>query len=114
MKQFFSHGKSRTDFRTLAEWLKDLEPFTNASETFRGESDPHITVYGWLDQYPEDLAFIKESHYNGMVDYVVWSYHTPIVWHHKALGWIDPGHGYSQTTKAKHYRPAIVALSVLD
>jgi len=112
MKQYFSHGKSRTGFRTLSEWLADHEPFKNAGGTFRGGEWTSET--GRLYLHPEDKVEYTDRGYAGMIDYVIYSYSTPIAWHDKEKGWIDPGHGYSPTTRGKHYGPTRTALSVLE
>ena len=111
MKQYFTHGASRTDFRTLAEWLKAHEPFKTANGNFHGgiwEDYP-----GRLDEDPIYRGEYMRRGAAGQIDYVVYSYQTPIAWHDVDWGWIDPGHGYSQTTKAKHYGPTTTALYVL-
>jgi len=113
MNRYRKCGAKPTDFYTLAKWLENLEPFTNGSKTFRGEANPYISGYGWLNNSPDDLARLREAYVNGHVDYVVYSYNTPIVWHDKQDGWIDPGHSYSHTT-AQHYGPTITAIGVLD
>lgn len=112
MKKYFSHGKNSTNFYTLSEWLEAFEPFEVSTGNFRGgEWSP---TRGRLHNYPEDYKEYTDRGYAGMIDFVVYSYSTPIVWHDKEKGWIDPGHGYTQTTKAKHYGPTRTALSVLE
>jgi len=67
-------------------------------EAFKGNSmkgDTPSTLTGqlprtWRDLYLDDLA-------RGM-DYVVWSYSTPIAWHSPRFGWVVPNVKYSVTT----------------
>lgn len=103
-----THANRWTDLR---DWLEAFEPFSNRNKTFYGHQ--WEDTVGRLYQHPETLAEYRERGRAGRIDYVVWSYETPIVWHDTERGWIDPGHGYSQATKAKHYgrvAPAITAL----
>lgn len=114
MKQYFWCGRNSTPWWTLKEWLRDLEPFKNAPDTFRGVRDSRPVSIGWLNRYPEDAKRLQDGLDAGMVDYIIYSYKTPIAWHHRTDGWIDPGHGYSQATKSKHYGPVKVAIAELQ
>ena len=72
------------------------EPFKNHSGSFRGESAKYVdTAWSRLPREWQDMAREAED-----VDYVVFSYNTPIAWHH-ANGWTIPDTKYSITT-SKH------------
>lgn len=114
MKQFFSHGANHTRSDVLADWLEKREPFKNSTGSFRGECAGKVDTFGWLNQYPADVERLNHAAGDGLLDYVVYSYETPIVWHVKGIGWIDPGHSYSKTTAANHYGPARVAIGYLE
>jgi len=50
---------------------------------------------------------------NGVIDYVIYSYQTPIAWHDKESGWIVPDESYSVTT-SRHQGTVRAALTYLD
>jgi hypothetical protein len=104
-------GQNAPGWWNLRDWLAAFEPFSNAGKTFYGRGWEDRT--GMLYMHPEDLATYRNRGHAGLIDYVVWSYQTPIVWHDKEQGWIDPGHGYTMATKCKHYNNAAAAVSVL-
>lgn len=108
---WYAHGTNAVNWWGLRDWLSDLEPFSNRSGTFHGGE--WVSDAGRLYQDPTRLAEYKERGYAGQIDYVVYSYSTPIAWHDKELGWIDPGHSYSKTTAGKHYGPTATAISQL-
>jgi hypothetical protein len=45
-----------------------------------------------------------------IIDFVVYSYHTPIAWHREGLGWYIVGQKFSQTT-SKHQNAVKRAVS---
>jgi len=47
-----------------------------------------------------------------VIDFVVYSYHTPIAWHREGLGWYIVGQKFSQTT-SKHQNLVRRAASLL-
>lgn len=109
-KHVWKHcGEHANGWWDLREWLGTFEPFSNAGKTFHG--GPYENVTGRLYLHPETLAEYRER--KQFIDYVVWSYQTPIVWHDTERGWVDPGHGYTQATKAKHYGRVAPAVAVL-
>lgn len=112
-KAFKTHGQNRTDSRTLAEWLR-------AKEEFTGNSASGKTV-GKYDTYSDRLRYavsedVVRSFENGVrdgdVDYVVYSYATPMAWHSQTDGWVMPDAKYSVTT-SKFQGTLAAALSVL-
>lgn len=115
MHTHYAYGQRSTNWWTLKEWLRKLEPFQNNPRTFTGIriEEPCSPTVGKLYMYPEDAKRLDDACNAGFVDYIIYSYATPIAWHHTEDGWIDPGHGYTQTTKAKHYGPTAVAIAEL-
>lgn len=112
MKQYRSHGDHHTDFRTLAKWLSNNEPFSNSTGQFRGiyylgNATNNELVQAWL---PTDEWTAFKLRANG-IDYVVLSYNTVI-----AYRWLDNWHmldcKYSVTT-TKHQNKLATAISVL-
>lgn len=109
---WYAHGKNAVHWWGLKCWLANLEPFSNRSGSFRGGPAEGSSV-GWLESDAPTALLFKERYWLGMIDYVVYSYSTPIAWHDKETGWVDPGHSYSKTTAGKHYGPTTTAISQL-
>lgn len=80
------------------EALEKLEPFKTHGSLY-GEAGPCIfTTPGRLDQrYWQSLR-------SPLVDYVVYSYATPIAWHHEYQGWTMPNESYSVSTSKQQGR----------
>jgi hypothetical protein len=100
--------------------LKDIlakgEEFRNTTKRFRGEhwTSGHLPSTGQMDS-SDRVAMERDLLHYG-IDYVVWSYATPIGWRRGDGVWVSPGAGYSMTTKTKHLsrlRPAIAELNKL-
>ena len=86
----------RVTNNAAAPLIGKREPFTNHSGSFRGERAPYVdTAWSRLPSEWADIARETDG-----VDYVVFSYNTPIAWHH-ANGWTIPEAKYSVTT-SKH------------
>lgn len=109
---WYARGTNAVHWWGLKVWLSNLEPFSNRSGTFRGGA-PEGTYVGWLQSDEPAAILFAERVKLKLVDYVVYSYQTPIAWHDKELGWINPGHSYSRTTAGKHYGPTATAISQL-
>lgn len=80
----------------IDERLRDRLDFHIGTRSFRGEAgDPGPGLAGWL---PEDWREQwRRTRYQ--IDYVVWSYQTPIAWHLGADDtWVVPNVKYSPTT----------------
>lgn len=74
-------------------------PFESHTGNFRGVECPDVLTH-WDMGYMGD-AFRNDLWMNfiaGNVTYLVYSYGTPIGWHHKDEGWIIPNESYSVTT----------------
>lgn len=96
--------KARGLWTTFQEPLRELQPFRTygalqgdryaAGEAPRVESTGELGN-GWRHVYDRDWPFI---------DYVVWSYRTPLAWHARThvMGsfWVMPSEYYSRTTSA--------------
>jgi hypothetical protein len=82
--------------RLAGEAMRNREPFRNSNGSLRGE--PMQRQAGSLihsGRMPETHA--RDLAASVAVDYVVWSYATPIAWHSRD-GWHVPATSYSVTT----------------
>jgi hypothetical protein len=78
------------------EWIpifRDRTPFKTGG-SFHGERQDGPVSLAWGHQLPERYVTLIRKE---QPDYVVYSYATPIAWHH-AAGWTIPNVKYSQTT----------------
>ena len=76
-----------------------LRPFL--SSNMRGESVAvGVRSFGTGRAYPDTVRVMEDSWRNGGMDYVVYSYQTPIAWH-DSEGWHIPADKFSPTT-SKH------------
>lgn len=84
------------------EPLRELEPFTTHG-SLHGEPYPLGTGYVSTGELPDDWArlFVARSH---IIDYVAFSYHTPIAWHDRETGWVCPEERYSVSTSKQQGR----------
>lgn len=86
------------DMRTGAERAKELKPFTAGGNAygmpnFRG--GPAEGRTGALSKHPAWLSrYYADAN---AIDYVIYSYHTPIAWH-TPDGWVIPPVKYSIST----------------
>jgi|SRR6187549_3298327 len=96
--------KARGTWTQFVEPLRNLEAFkTNGS--LYGATGP--CMYNFPGDLPKcHVVLVKEA------DYVVYSYATPIAWHHPIHGWIQPDEHYSQTT-AQHQTKIATAIGSL-
>lgn len=80
--------------REVSESIRDLVPF-NTYGALRGEAIVHPYVHsGRLNDAERDaLTRDLES-----INYVVWSYATPIAWHSVIHGWHKVEQKFSMTT----------------
>lgn len=103
-----------TLFRKTDSWIKlaDLldhrTPFKNSNGTFRGATE---AADGWYatgrlpQEYRESFLAVLP-----LIDYVIYSYGTPIAWHTPtAAGWQVPDARYSVTT-TQHQNRVRVAI----
>ena len=95
---------STRDHVAIAEALDNLRPFTT-SGALHGE--PHALVWSQsCGRLPaaEARRFMDRAE---TIDYVVYSYVTPIAWHDAETGWTVPNVKYSPTTS--HHQSTIRA-----
>lgn len=90
--------------------MDNAVPFRNSNRTFRGEPmSPRSGALVFSGRMPhEDAERLADA--TG-VDYVVWSYSTPIAWHDEQ-GWHVPDARYSPTT-SQHQGTVRVAIAKL-
>lgn len=95
--------------------LDKRTPFHNSTGKFRGElHDPDMpTLPGGGQMSIADRNRMRMIHDVHGIDYIVYSYSTPIAYRDRRGIWCVPDAGYSQTTKAKHLsrvRPAVASI----
>lgn len=106
--------RSRTDgWERFADVIEQRRPFTTSTGHLRGTVRPESTDSGYLRSKHAAAANLWQADQD-KIDYVVYSYQTPIAWHVKAAGvdeWIYPDVRYSRTTSAHQnkIRAVIVA-----
>lgn len=93
-----SGRNARESSRNAGEAMRNRQPMHNSNRTFRGEAiapqPGRMVSSGRLYLHPEWAARLAGEE---QVDYVVWSYATPIAWH-TPEGWVVPPVKYSPTT----------------
>lgn len=97
--------RNKTDgWRKLADIIARRDSFHNSTKSFRGTA--WIPSYGWRDtlsRLPQEWVdrFRADLIGDGIhptMDYIVYSYQTPIAWHTPGTGWTVPDVTYSPTT----------------
>ena len=82
--------------------IANREPFTNSSGSFRGVyADEANSTTGKMPDGPERDDYLAQKSW-GFLDYIVFSYSTPVAWYSNRDGWHVTEHGYTMTTKCKH------------
>lgn len=95
-----------TSIHDIAECLRTLRPFHNYNRQFRGVvAQQGSGILSTADKY-----IWTTSHEIG-IDYVVYSYRTPILWHTR-YGWCEIETKFSVTT-SKHQSKARAALGII-
>ncbi len=92
-----AHGRQPTSRETLAGWLDNREPFSNGNGTFHGRRATGNVLTGRMPGGPGSER-VRWFCSDVDIDYVVFSYATPIAWHAVKHGWIVSEDKYSQTT----------------
>lgn len=90
--------RTTTRSRVAAEAIRDRLPFTT-SGNFHGEAHPNGVSYlysGYLRGL--DAEALRRDLAARTIDYVVWSYSTPIAWHRTDGGWHIVSQSFSVTT----------------
>ena len=84
-------------FDAIAKHLADCQPFRTHG-ALRAETPDAAWMFArGYGRLPSDWARTLTAR-RDVVDYVVYSYATPIAWHDKEAGWIIPDEHYSVTT----------------
>jgi hypothetical protein len=89
--------------RAVEALTAEGEEWQNNGRTLWGHSEGH-EQFGLPNdcQLPASYAYVLQEHIHlQQIDYIVWSYVTPIAWHHRTEGWTIPSTHYSVTT-SKH------------
>jgi hypothetical protein len=93
------YGKGRTSWQDFRDVITAFESFTISSGAFHG--NPVLLgegVYIHMGQMPND----ERDNFRAIgaeIDYVIYSYVTPIAWHVSGAGWFRTAAGHSNTTK---------------
>lgn len=99
---------------TLRDLLKRNEAFHNTTSKLRGvhhNPDAPLPDKGRMDN--ADRHKMNMVHDMFGVDYIIYSFQTPIAYRNTHGTWVVPDAGYSMVTKSKHLsrvRPAIAEL----
>ncbi len=90
---------TRTSTRNAADLIAARQPFTT-SGALRGGAPGNSTLSTWdCGRLPGDhVSQLMGGLMTGHVDYIVYSYGTPIAWHRADAGWTVPDVRYSATT----------------
>lgn len=96
----------------LRDAIADGSEFTNSNGSFRGERVENVTL-PWGHRLPTDAEKVFRS-CGAEIDYVIYSYGTPIAWHTREFtnntpAWWLPSARYSVTT-SNHQGKAHVAI----
>lgn len=87
--------------RDAADLVPNFEVFRNSTGSFWSAAGDDID--NRTGQMPPELATEYLGLQNwGFLDYVVYSYNTPIAWYCNRSGWHKPKVYYSNTTSTKH------------
>ena len=98
------------DHDRLVDCLRNREPFYMASMTGGPITPDMLPSVGQLDR--ETAASILRASRVGLVDYIVWSYETPIAYRLTGSCWQVPDRRYSRTT-TRHQHLIRMAVSTL-
>lgn len=95
------------DGRAIAARIARLESFTTHGNMFGERIERAAGMYatsysGWL----RGSAYDRWQADRETIDYVVWSYSTPILWH-AADGWVRIGHSFSAASSKHQSRAAM-------
>lgn len=106
----------RTTLRARGDWLQFIQPLReltdfNTAGGLRGRRGSYVESYGRLTVDVE-RAQLQSAQAAGTLEYVVYSYATPIAWR-VAGTWHETSASYSVTT-TKHQTKIGAAISVLS
>ena len=97
----------------LARILEDAEEFNSDRDSFRGRKNSSPD-FGRMKN-PENKRQLEQFIRDGKVDYVIFSYATPIAYRireNSGHAWVMPGEKYSRTT-SRHQGKARAALAAI-
>lgn len=87
-------------YETARTYISNMEDFANKNETFSGYSPahaPHGKYYtGRLND--EAAETLKQMVRDDEIDFIVYSYVTPIAWHSRKHGWFEVKQKFTMTT----------------
>lgn len=112
MHKVGKHGKY-AGFQRIRDAIKEREPFRNSTGTFRGVY--YLAGMPGQRVHPGRLpsGYIGTLMTPRLVDYVIYSYNTPIAWRWLDDGsWVTPATPYSTTT-SHHQGQAFAAIASL-
>jgi hypothetical protein len=90
--------RTKGDFQRFGPFLAYLKPF-RCYGALRGEVIDYSGSASVGRLSAEHVGLVRRS----TVDYVVYSYETPIAWHNSLTGWHMPDTCYSLTTTQHQY-----------
>lgn len=83
----------------VAENIRDRKPFETYGALKATKEDGRPGLYWQSGQLSgPDLKAFQDHSETGTIDYVVWSYATPIAWHSTIWGWHRVAQKFSRTT----------------
>lgn len=92
-------GKISSRSQQVAQFIRDRKPFETYGALKATTESGHGGLYWQSGRLAgDDLQTFNEQY--GAIDYIVWSYATPIAWH-TANGWHRVSQKFSVTT-SKH------------
>lgn len=103
----------RMSWTVLRDILKEKKEFRNYSKSFRGSTDvpTSISAMGtWLED--GERKRLNEYLSKKLIDYIVWSYNTPLYVHCGGF-WIEVEHSQSSKTTTYHRGQTATAVSQL-
>lgn len=101
------------NYADLMAHIEAGKPFQNAGNTLSGHAVKSVYAYqdsGRMPQSSGDYGRFCLDAANGVIDYIIYSYSTPIAWHTTNAGWYDAVSRYSVTT-SKHQGKVSAVLS---
>jgi hypothetical protein len=99
----------------LRDILGSSDPrFSNSTGRFRCTEfiGDYLPPTGWMSQADKDKMQSDLDTYG--IDFIVWSFYTPIAWRRLDGTWFCPDAGYSQRTKSCHLSPLRPALHAIN
>ncbi|SRR5688572_6781968 len=97
----------------LRDILKERKEFKNYSKSFRGSADVPMSISSmgtWLED--GELKRLNEYLSKKLIDYIVWSYNTPLYVHCGGF-WIEVEHRSNSKTTMYHRGQMQTAVSQL-